>query len=85
LKDLIEEGNMPIYEYRCNKCGEVNEFLLLGKDEALSCTNCNSPDLVKLISAPNISSKSDTATERGSNGCCGTPNSCGTPGSCCAG
>lgn len=44
---------MPIYEYRCNKCGEVNEVLVLGKEENPACRECGSEDLVKLMSAHN--------------------------------
>jgi len=77
---------MPIYEYRCEKCGELNEFLVLGKDDDLRCKKCSSKDLIKLMSAPNISSiERAPVTEQGSGGCCGTPNSCNSPGSCCAG
>jgi putative FmdB family regulatory protein len=77
---------MPIYEYRCEKCGQVNEFLILGKLEQLLCKQCGSEDLTKLLSAHNtVNAPSHGRTEPGSGGCCGTPNSCGTPGSCCSG
>jgi putative FmdB family regulatory protein len=77
---------MPIYEYRCEKCGQVNEFLVLVKQEQLSCKQCGGEDLTKLLSAHNTSSGSSPRfTEPSSGGCCGTPNSCGTPGSCCSG
>jgi len=76
---------MPIYEYRCEKCGEVNEFLILTKQEQIHCKQCGSEDLTKLLSVHNISSNSSRGFgEPGSSGCCGTPNSCGTPGSCCS-
>jgi putative FmdB family regulatory protein len=77
---------MPIYEYRCEKCDQVNEFLILGKQDQLLCKHCGSGDLKKLLSAHNIASSSSLGSaEPGSGGCCGTPNSCGTPGSCCSG
>jgi putative FmdB family regulatory protein len=77
---------MPIYEYRCEKCGQVNEFLILGKQGQLLCKQCGSSDLTKLLSAHNTpSSSSRGVAGPDSGGCCGTPNSCGTPGSCCSG
>jgi len=36
---------MPIYEYRCEKCGQVNEFLILGNQHRLQCEQCGSEDL----------------------------------------
>jgi putative FmdB family regulatory protein len=77
---------MPIYEYHCEKCGQVNEFLVLGKQEQVYCKQCGSKDLTKLLSAHNTASSSPRrSTEPSSGSCCGTPNSCGTPGSCCSG
>ena len=77
---------MPIYEYRCEKCGQVNEFLVLGREDQLLCNQCGSKDLTRMLSAHNtLSGSSRGFAEPGSGGCCGTPNSCGTPGSCCSG
>jgi putative FmdB family regulatory protein len=77
---------MPIYEYRCEQCGQVNEFLILGRRDPLLCKQCGSKDLTKLLSAHNtVIAPSRGPTEPLSGGCCGTPNSCGTPGSCCSG
>jgi len=82
----VKERIMPIYEYRCEKCGQVNEFLILGKQQPLLCRECGSEDLTKLLSAHNtVIAPSHGHTEPGSGGCCGTPNSCGSPGSCCSG
>jgi len=39
---------MPIYEYRCETCGQVNEFLVLRKDEQHRCKQCGGQDLTKL-------------------------------------
>jgi len=77
---------MPIYEYRCEKCGQVNEFLILKREEPVRCKHCGSEDLTKLLSAHNtVITPSRGPSESSSGGCCGTPNSCGSPGSCCSG
>ena len=76
---------MPIYEYRCGKCGTINEFIVISKDEKLSCKTCNSDDLTKLISAHNTVGGNSVSFKESPGGCCGSPNSCGSPGSCCAG
>jgi len=43
---------MPIYEYRCHQCGATSEFLVgMGsKNQSLSCKQCGSPKLEKMIS-----------------------------------
>jgi putative FmdB family regulatory protein len=48
---------MPIYEYRCTKCGEVCEVLQKVKDKPLDkCCKCGGP-VVKRISSPAIQFK----------------------------
>jgi putative FmdB family regulatory protein len=76
---------MPIFEYRCNACLEVSEFLVLGKEEKLTCKRCGSEDLAKLMSAHSAPASDRGPVEQSSGGCCGAPGSCGTPGSCCSG
>jgi putative FmdB family regulatory protein len=71
---------MPIYEYKCGKCGTVNEILVLDKNEMLQCKSCNSKDLTKLMSAHNTMVSSPSLLPAG--GCCGSPDICGTAGSC---
>jgi len=76
---------MPIYEYRCEKCGEVSEILVLGKQEVITCQQCGSEDLVKLMSAHHVLGSSPSfPMPEPSGGCCESPNSCGAPGSCCS-
>ncbi|MEN6620442.1 MAG: zinc ribbon domain-containing protein [Smithella sp.] len=72
---------MPIYEYRCKKCGTVNEFLVFGKDEVLKCKSCNSKNLTKLMSAHNTIASSPSLPVAG---CSGSPDTCGAAGSCAA-
>jgi putative FmdB family regulatory protein len=76
---------MPIYEYKCGDCGEISEFLILGKGEELLCKSCKSQNLAKLISAHNTTAPSSDFGGSIPGGCCGSPNSCGNPGSCCGG
>jgi putative FmdB family regulatory protein len=75
----LKEACMPIFEYKCGKCGTVNEFLVLGKEEVLQCKSCKSKKLTKLMSAHNtmVSSPSLPAA-----GCGGSPDTCGAVGSC---
>ncbi len=78
---------MPIYEYRCEKCGHISEFLIMGKNDTLHCKECGGATLTKILSAHNvttISSSSPRTAEHAAGGCCGTPNSCGAPGTCCS-
>ncbi len=43
---------MPIYEYKCNECGQVFEELVSASStESPKCADCKSPDTVKLLSA----------------------------------
>ncbi len=76
---------MPIFEYQCNACNVVNEFLVLGKDEKLSCKGCGSENLTKLMSAHSMTGGARSGNGEVSGGCCGSPHSCGSPGSCCSG
>lgn len=42
---------MPIYEYRCDSCGEEFEKLVLAASEKPLCPQCNSSRVHKLMSA----------------------------------
>lgn len=75
---------MPIYEYRCEKCGEVSEVLMFSKEETPACRECGSTDLTKLMSAHNTTSGAPSAPMQACGSCCGSPESCGMHGSCCS-
>jgi putative FmdB family regulatory protein len=50
---------MPIYEYRCQQCGQRFEKLVLAVDrepKALACPACDSEDVQRLISRVAVSS-----------------------------
>ena len=51
---------MPIYEFQCRSCEYAFELLLMSKEELdeVRCPRCASPDIGKLMSAPNISTGS---------------------------
>ncbi|NWF94456.1 MAG: zinc ribbon domain-containing protein [Syntrophaceae bacterium] len=69
---------MPIYEYRCNHCGAISEFLVgVGSNsEALSCKECGSPELEKMISVSHpLMGKSRSPGHT----CCGREERCSTP------
>lgn len=43
---------MPIYEYRCARCGHQQEFLLKVSDAPLTvCTKCGAPEFSKMVTA----------------------------------
>lgn len=43
---------MPIYEYKCNKCGEKFEALVrwFHSQKSLKCPNCGDKDIERIIS-----------------------------------
>jgi putative FmdB family regulatory protein len=67
---------MPIYEYRCQACETTFESLVRG-DSTVTCPQCGSPALDKLLSVPYIST-GRTARPAGHT-CCGREERCDTP------
>ena len=49
---------MPIYEYKCRRCGHRFEYLILSSTPAAKCPACNKKDLEQLISLSAVSSES---------------------------
>jgi len=43
---------MPIYEYRCEDCGKISEFLVMRTDEVLvaQCKRCKSKKMSRILS-----------------------------------
>jgi len=70
---------MPIYEYRCENCGKITEFLVMRSSDAetVICKYCGSKKLKKLISKPAAvimgNSRSPGST------CCGRTERCDSP------
>jgi putative FmdB family regulatory protein len=44
--------DMPIYEYRCEDCGRISEFLLIKTDETFipQCNRCKSKKMSRVLS-----------------------------------
>lgn len=71
---------MPIYEFRCLKCGEIFELLKLKKEyEALAmrCPKCKSPEIERVLSTINIGTSArgggtKTTVKSCSSGSCAT-------------
>ena len=70
---------MPIYEYRCNQCGEVSEILTgLGSHaDPPVCKKCGGTQLEKLMSIPSFVSRVNSQSPGAT--CCGREERCDTP------
>jgi len=71
---------MPIYEYRCQQCEQRFETLVMRKDEKITCPQCGSEQLQKLISVHAVSSgmpETPCGSAPCGGGMCGTGGGCG--------
>lgn len=61
---------MPIYEYRCRRCGEVFERYMKAheKADALTCPYCGEKKPEKIFSSFSSSKGSDSSSSCGSSG-----------------
>ena len=68
---------MPIYDFKCKKCGKVSELLVRSADsQDVSCPDCGNSNMERLISSSylvKMGSPSSGAT------CCGKAERCETP------
>lgn len=79
---------MPLYEYVCQKCGNVLEVLQkVGQSQTEeTCPICHGHELIKKISAANINREIQSSSKKEA-ACCGgseRSSSC-PPGGCCGG
>ncbi len=80
---------MPLYEFKCEDCGELNEILIIGTQKGPECRSCGSINMKKQISAHSTISGSvkKSMPGIGDTACCGSSpdraEGCAGPGSCC--
>ncbi len=81
---------MPIYEYRCDECGKVNEVLVFSSNiNEVTCPACGSVRMTKLMSATSsiTGQPGHHLPGPGDTACCGSrpgeAQGCAGPGSCC--
>ncbi len=53
---------MPIFEYKCNACGEDFERLVMKKDEEITCPKCGQKELKKKLSVFGMSGVENTGS-----------------------
>ena len=72
---------MPIYEYRCQDCGKINEFLLgVNEDKIeIKCKKCGSMRLDKVFSKSHVSTGGHFIGSQGGTTCCGRTERCDKP------
>jgi putative FmdB family regulatory protein len=78
---------MPLFEYRCQECGNDCEIIVTSSESIPMCPTCGSSKLDKLLSVPSALSGvgKPSASESGMSCCGGSPDQagCAGPGSCC--
>jgi len=74
---------MPIYEYRCQACGQVTEALIRTTQEADSvrCERCGDSRLERVYLSP--IAPVPAAAKSGGAACCGEQGGCSDPKRCC--
>jgi putative FmdB family regulatory protein len=56
---------VPIYEYRCKKCGKISSHLVLNRDNFEShCKHCGSSSVTKLISRVHVRLSEETRMDK---------------------
>ncbi|RJR41249.1 MAG: zinc ribbon domain-containing protein [Desulfobacteraceae bacterium] len=57
---------MPIYEFRCNKCGMEFEQIVFSSNEEVPCPGCGKDDTCRLMSSFSCSSPGSAGNSSGS-------------------
>ena len=52
--NIYPEKVMPIYEFRCPKCGHATELIRKMDEPLPPCPKCGEPEMQKLISTSNF-------------------------------
>lgn len=75
---------MPIYEFKCQKCEEFFELLVLNKDnqdEEIKCPKCGAQSFERIMSSTNFNMKGSIGQGMSSGGASVQERKCST-GSC---
>ena len=68
---------MPVYDIKCNECGEVSEILLRSADnQCIHCPGCGSENVERLIASSYMIRMETPALGKT---CCGRSERCETP------
>jgi putative FmdB family regulatory protein len=72
---------MPIYEYRCARCGAVSEVIenVAEAGDSRPCSACGSAETMRLLSRGVQARGHGMMTGRGGNTCCGREERCDRP------
>ena len=72
---------MPIYEYRCNNCGKISEFLVgvVREELEIKCNHCGSKELNKVFSRTGLVKSGHLIASQGGKTCCGRTERCDVP------
>jgi len=56
---------MPIYEYQCNECGKISEFLLIKTDQTFipQCIRCKSKKMTRVLSRVRVMRSEESRME----------------------
>lgn len=69
---------MPIYEFKCNKCGMEFEQIVFSSSEVAPCPGCGKDDTCRLMSSFSCPSPSSDAFGGASSSCSGHSHSGGS-------
>jgi len=71
---------MPLFEYRCTRCGDVSEFLegVTQDKPTQRCPSCGSEAVERLPSAP-VLRRANKTGPRAVKTCCGREERCDAP------
>lgn len=74
---------MPIYEFRCEACGHIQEFLTTGSSEEIEmkCSECQGEEMVRVLSSVSYAMGGSGGGAK-SEGLSATSRSCGSGNTC---
>ncbi len=67
---------MPIYDYKCEDCGQVSEILVRNPSDTTRCPGCGSGNVERLVAAASVIRMDGPMPGRT---CCGREERCVAP------